>query len=112
MSPVTVIRAGWGAALLVAPGAVLGCLPRQRIDRPARAVARLLGARQPAQAAIADSARGSRPSWLLAGAAVDATHAATMIVLAMRIPDRRRPALTNAAMATAFALGGVAQATA
>ena len=110
MSPVTAIRAAWGAALLLAPGATLGDLPHQRIDRPARVFARILGARQLAQAAIADSARGSSRRWLLAGAAVDATHAATMVALAWRAPDRRRLALTNAATATAFAVAGGRQA--
>ena len=45
-------RTLWGAALLIAPGAVLSDLPHQRIDRPARAFARILGARHLIEAAI------------------------------------------------------------
>jgi hypothetical protein len=45
-----------------------------------------------------------------AGAAVDATHALTMLALALLAPDRRRLALTNVATATAFALAGMREA--
>lgn len=112
MSPLTAIRAGWGAALLIAPGAVLRDLPHQRIDRPARAFARVLGARQLAQAALAGRRRGRASSrgWILTGAAVDATHAATMLALALLRPDRRKLALANVALASAFAAAGVHQA--
>ncbi len=110
LTVLTAIRAGWGAALLIAPGAVLGELPHGRIDRPARVFARVLGARQLAQAGIAASPRGSSRGWILAGAAVDATHATTMVALAWLLPDRRRLALTNAATASAFAAVGLLQA--
>jgi len=103
----TVARALWGAALLIAPGAVLGDLPHQRIDRPARAFARVLGARHIIQAAI--TSRRHTRSWILAGAALDATHAATMAVLAGLRPDRRKLALSNTAAASMFAAAGVAE---
>ena len=44
---------------------------------------------------------------ILAGAAVDASHAASMAILAGIRPDRRKLALTNAAYATLFASSGV-----
>jgi len=108
VSPVTAVRAAWGAALLIAPNAVLRYLPHQRIDRAARMFARVLGARDLAQATIV----GWRPTrgWILAGAAIDATHASTMLALALLMPDHRRLALTNAATASAFVAAGVHQA--
>jgi hypothetical protein len=99
------VRLLWGTALLVAPEAVLSHLPHQRIDRPARTFARLLGTRHLVQAAI--TTRCPTPRSILAGAAIDATHAATMAILAAIRPDRRDLALTNAATATALAAAGV-----
>jgi len=101
-------RTLWGAALLIAPGAVLSDLPHQRIDRPARAFARILGARHLIEAAI--TGRRHTREWILAGATVDATHAATMAVLAWLRPSRRELALTNAATATMLAAAGVYEA--
>jgi hypothetical protein len=98
----------WGTALLVAPEAVLSQLPHQQIDRPARNFARLLGTRHLVQAAI--TTRYPTPRSILAGAAIDATHAATMAILAAIRPDRRELALTNAAIATALSAAGVAKA--
>ena len=108
MRGLTAIRTCWGAALLIAPGAVLGALPHQQIDRPARVFARLLGARNVAQAALI--ARRPTQRWIPAGVAVDATHAATMVALALLRPDRRKLALANVATASAFAVAGVHQA--
>ncbi len=108
MRTLIAIRAGWGAALLIAPGAVLGALPHQQIDGRARAFARILGARDLVQAATI----AWRPTrgWLLGGAAVDAAHAMTMVALAWRLPDRRALALTNVATAGAFAAAGLYEA--
>jgi hypothetical protein len=103
----TVARVFWGAALLLAPSSVIGDLPRGRIDRSSRLVARLLGARQLAEAVFTGRHRSRRA--MLAGAAVDATHAATCAALGLMRPDRRRLALSNAATATAFAVAGLAQ---
>ncbi len=94
--------------LLVAPEVVLRDLPHQRVDRGARVFARVLGARHLIQAAI--TSREDTRGWVLAGAAVDATHAATMAALAALRPDRRKLALTNVATATALAAAGVADA--
>lgn len=78
----------------------------QRIDRPARAVARLVGARHLLQAVL--TARHRYSAWIWAGAAIDAAHATSMIALAAARPDRRKLALANALTATAFAASGIA----
>jgi hypothetical protein len=70
--------------------------------------ARILGARHLAQAAIL--ARHHTHKWILASAAVDATHATTMALLATFRPRRRKLALTNVASATMLAAGGVYEA--
>ena len=98
------VRLLWGSALLLAPGALLREWSDALVDRRARVFARVLGARQIAQA-LALSRRGGR-GWLAAGAAVDATHAATMVVLAVVDPQRRALARANAVTATSFALAG------
>lgn len=90
-----------GMPLLIAPGRVVGALPHQRIDRPVRVFARILGARHLAEAAVL--ARRHTHDWILAGAAVDATHAVTMVLLAWLQPAQRRLALSNAAGATLLA---------
>lgn len=102
------IRVVVGAALLVAPGALLGFLPQERVDRTARTFARILGARHLAQAAIVT--RHHSRKWLLASATIDATHATTMAVLARLSPDRRELALTNVAAATTFAAAALYEA--
>jgi hypothetical protein len=90
-----------GLPLLIAPGKVVGALPHQRIDRPVRVFARILGARHLAEAAVL--ARRHTHDWILAGAAVDATHALTMLLLAWLRPARRELALANVAGATLLA---------
>lgn len=102
-------RVLWGSALLLAPGAMLGEARDAQTDRRARTFARVLGARQLAQAALV-APRGSRDWVILAGAAVDAAHAATMVALAVLDRTRRKLALTNAFAATAFALAGAREA--
>ena len=87
---VRALRALWGALLLVEPGLVLRVLPHQSLDSAAVGFARALGARHLAQAAVADTRRGSSRRWVLAGAAVDATHASTMLALA-GVREARRP---------------------
>ncbi len=104
----TVVRVLWGTVLLITPEVVLRDLPHQRIDRAARGFARVLGARHLTQAAI--TSRDGTQRWLMAGAMVDATHAATMAALAALRPDRRKLALTNIATAMALAAAGVADA--
>jgi hypothetical protein len=105
MAALVGLRVVAGAALLIAPGAVLGDLPHQRIDGAARAFARILGARHLVEAAVLW--RDHTHRWVLLGAGVDATHAATMLALAVARPDERRLALTNAVTASALAGAGL-----
>lgn len=102
------VRVAWGAALLLAPDRVLRALPHGQIDRPALAFARVLGVRDLVQAAVI--ARRPTRGRILAGAAVDATHATTMVALALIRPDRRKLALTNVTTASAFAVAGLRRA--
>jgi hypothetical protein len=97
---VLVARAAWGAGCLAAPAAVgrgLGLAPG---DRRARLLLRVLGARDLGQAVLAATA--PPPVLLRLGAGVDALHAASMYALAAVSRDYRRPALTSAAIATAW----------
>jgi hypothetical protein len=66
-------------------------------------VARLLGARELAQAEL--TRRRPTREVLLAGAGVDLLHAASMAGLASADPGRRRLAVHNATSATLLALG-------
>lgn len=95
------LHACLGIPLLIAPGKLVGALPHQRIDRSVRVFARTLGVRHLAEAAVL--ARRHTHDWILAGAAVDATHALTMLLLAWLRPSQRKLALTNAAGATCLA---------
>jgi hypothetical protein len=99
------IRLIVGAGLLAAPSALLAKLLHEPLDPPALAFTRILGARHLAQAVW--MTRHHTRDWILAGAAVDASHAASMAILAGIRPDRRKLALTNAAYATLFASSGV-----
>lgn len=99
-----VVRAVWGGVLLGAPGAVLSITTRSdpAFLGTARAVLRVLGARQIAQAAV--EARWPRPPVLALAAAVDGLHAASGLALAAGDRRWRRPALLDAAVALGFAL--------
>jgi hypothetical protein len=69
-------RALYGAALLLAPRRALG-MRGGAVDTRVRAFALVLGARNLLEAAILH--RHPRRGWALAGAAVDAAHAASMV---------------------------------
>ncbi|MGH3579532.1 MAG: hypothetical protein ACRDU0_18515 [Mycobacterium sp.] len=98
------VRTGWGSLLLLVPN-ILAHIPAGPLDARAQLVARILGARHVAQAFCT----GAEPSRrrLAVGAVVDGTHAASMVSLAAWSPRHRRPALTDAAIATAFATTGI-----
>ncbi len=97
------VRAGYGGALLVAPGPVIRwCTGRPAGPRTC-AVARLLGARHLLQAAVTTGTGASAES-LGIGAAVDIMHAASMAGLAMADRRVRRATLTDALIETAFAV--------
>lgn len=93
-------RLTWGAALLVAPGTVL-TTARADNDQTARTILRVLGARHVLQSVIV----GRQPGRVRAGwaVAVDLTHAATAVGLAVADPRRRRAATTDAAVAITWA---------
>lgn len=100
------VRAAYGAAALIAPGAVEQMLTGQALDERARIVMRILGARHLLQAAV--TARGGRALHLL-GSGVDILHALTAVALAV-LDERRRPVATvNAAIALTFAAAELAR---
>lgn len=99
-------RAAYGAALLCAPGPLLRLASGHRADQRARAVTRLLGARQLTQAALV-SARGTPTAVVLATAA-DLAHATSMVLLAALDGPRRRIALLDALAALTLAVTGPA----
>ncbi len=101
----TVIRIAWGTVLLLVPGSGLRTIGAGPSDARTRRVARLLGARHLLQGLVA--VRHRSRSAMLGGAAVDATHAATMLVLTIRRPDYRRPAIASALTAGCFAVAGL-----
>lgn len=96
--------AAMGAALAVGAPALGGWVAGGGTPTPSWLV-RLLGARLLAQGLL-DVAR---PDLRLvrAGAAVDATHAASMIAVALEWPQYRRAALASAALALALGATGV-----
>jgi hypothetical protein len=93
-------RACYGAALLCAPGLVLGLSTGHAPSQRARAVTRTLGARHLAQAVL--TLWRPRPAVFLAGAGVDACHAASMLALAVADPRMRRARVADAVTAAAF----------
>lgn len=104
LRPIEVLRAGWGGLLLLAPRVVLARVQRREPDAAAVRVARILGVRHLAQAALsgAEPSRGA----LALGVWVDAAHAGTAVALAAVDRDRVRPALTDAAVAGLWATAG------
>ncbi len=100
------LRLCWGAALLFAPRLVAraaGLPPRSAPDRAMSRVERALGLRHGVQA-LAEAALGARA--LVPGAAVDALHAGSMVLLARLDGARRTAAERDAVVEAAFvALG-------
>jgi hypothetical protein len=97
-------RAGYGLALVLAPGPAIrlatGRLPTQRACR----VAQVLGARHLVQATLTTLA--PTPAVLAVGGQVDAVHTVSMLVLAAVSRAGRRAALTDALTEAAFAAAG------
>jgi len=98
-----VVRGAYGTLLLASPTWVSGRLLHVRLGTRGQGVARVLGARQLIQALVS----GRVPGYpvLALGVEVDLLHAASMLALALA-RGRRRPALTDALIASAFALAG------
>jgi hypothetical protein len=98
---VQLTRAGYGAALLLAPGPVIRLATGSSPSRRTGQVARLLGTRHLAQTALT-VVRPDTGTFIL-GARVDSVHAASMVLLATLSPTARRTALADAVAETAFA---------
>lgn len=101
----TALRAAWGVLLLAAPARVLGAMERTDQTRAQRVVARILGARNVVQAAVAWGVGG--PGIRREGAVVDGIHALTSLGTAAASRRWRRLALTDAAIAAGLAVAGV-----
>ena len=104
-----VARAGYGSALLLLPGPALRLCGGHPAGRRSRNVARVLGARHLVQAAVT-AGIGPSAELLGLGAAVDITHAASMVGLALADRRVRRVTLTDALIETAFAAAGLSSA--
>lgn len=106
-SPATLlgaVRGGYGALQLATPALVSERLQGRPLDTRARTVARILGARQLAQAVV--SGREPGYSVLALGVEADLLHALSMLGLAAVSPARRRAALTDTLIAASFAAAG------
>jgi hypothetical protein len=99
-----VVRATYGAALVLVPGPAIrlatGRLPSRRACR----VARVLGTRHLIQAALTAAAPGR--AVLALGGQVDAVHTASMLLLAAVSRAQRRAAVADALTEAAFAAAG------
>lgn len=109
MIALAAIRAAWGTALLLAPDAMLQTVGYKRRDERSRRVTQALGGRALVQAVVTTRRDRSQPAMLL-NVAVDATHSATMLALAIRRPVYRRPAAASALAAGSFAAAGLRRA--
>lgn len=99
-------RLGWGLTLLTAPDRCIelaGGPDDAGVD--ARRIARVLGARHVLQAGVELAAW---PRWRRLGATADLLHAASGVGLAAVDPRWRRVALIDAALATSWAVVGIA----
>ncbi|ORA09922.1 hypothetical protein [Mycobacterium arosiense] len=101
---IELVRAGWGAVLLVAPAEVLNHLHGVQVDRKALVVTRILGARHLAQSLLSGVNPG--PEVLAAGVWVDAVHSATALGLAVIDRRRARGGVTDAVVAASWAALG------
>jgi hypothetical protein len=99
---VPLARAGYGTALLCAPGPIIGVVTGQAPSARARQVARVLGVRHLAQAAVTVFNTG--PEVVALGVIVDLLHAASMFAFAAVVPELRTAELADAFAATALAV--------
>ncbi len=105
MRALRLLRAAYGAALVAAPIRVVQVSGGSATDDVALFAARALGARHVVQALLTGDHPG--PIRRTTGALVDALHAATMFAVAATDSARRRPALLDGSVATAFCLAGL-----
>jgi len=121
----TLVRAGYGLALLCAPGLLIRLTgdpvtgraagaARGRPSRRACGVGRVLGVRHLVQAGLTAVALRAEPGSrvpLALGAAVDVLHASTMVGLAVLDRGARRVALADTGIELTLAAAGAQQAT-
>ena len=100
-------RACYGGILLLAPGPVIRLCTGGPASARAQNVTRVLGVRHLVQAALTAGAPPGTAR-LGIGAAVDLTHAASMVGLALLDRTVRRPTLVDAAIETLLAAAGLA----
>ncbi|HET7324110.1 MAG TPA: hypothetical protein VFJ06_07255 [Halococcus sp.] len=103
MRPAAVVRALYGALLLVAPEAVIRTVADDPSKRTAT-VGRILGVRHLLQAFTIG--RSESRGWLLVGVLVDISHALSMVAIAALSPNYRRLAALDAIVASGWALTG------
>jgi hypothetical protein len=100
------VRGGYGAVLLCAPGTAIRLCSGQPASPRARAVTRVLGARHLIQAAVTATAPSAFVRTI--GAQVDLAHAASMLALAAADRPLRRAGLADGLTAAVFAAVGAA----
>jgi hypothetical protein len=100
------IRAGYGAVLVLAPGPAIRLATGREPSRLMRRTARLLGARHLVQTML--TAVAPVPGTYAVGGQVDSVHATSMLLLAAVSRSGRRAALTDALTEAAFAAAGFA----
>lgn len=98
---IEIARAAWGGSMLFAPRWTLETLHRIEVDRKSLVIARILGARQLAQAVL--SGVHPSPEVLAMGVWVDVAHAASALGLAAADRHRASASLTDAAVASLWA---------
>ena len=121
----TLVRAGYGVALVCVPQALIKVTgdpvtgqpagaSRARPSRRACGVGRVLGVRHLVQAGLTAAAHRAEPGSpvpLALGAAVDVLHASTMVGLALMDRGARRVALADTGIELALAAAGALTAT-
>ena len=101
---IEIVRAAWGAALLIAPRQMLERVNHVHVDPASVVVARILGARQLTQSIL--SGVSPSPEILAMGVWVDAAHALSALGLAGVDRTRARAGLTDGAVAAVWAVLG------
>lgn len=96
------VRLGLGVADIAAPRAVARVELGRRPDALSRWALQVLGARQLLQSVL--TLRSASTAAHRVGGLVDLLHAASMIVLAVADPRRRRGALVQAGLATGLGI--------
>jgi hypothetical protein len=102
------VRGGYGAILLCAPGTAIRLSGAGPASRRALAVTRVLGVRHLIQAAV--TAAAPNAAVLTIGAQADFAHAASMLALAAASRPLRRAGLADGLIATVLAVAGTAAA--